>query len=73
MTHEVVMSSLQVTADDNFIRHYERRDIRVFICCYCLIQSKMNNIFESSRVILYNHQQYSLKPPNTQMKSYIDA
>ena len=30
MTHKVVMSSLHVTADDNFIRHNERCDLRVF-------------------------------------------
>ena len=30
MTHKVVMSNLHLTADDNFIRHDERHDLRVF-------------------------------------------
>ena len=30
MTHKVVMGILNVTADDNFIRHSKRRDLRVF-------------------------------------------
>ena len=30
MTHKVVMSNLHVAADDNFTRHDERHDLRVF-------------------------------------------
>ena len=30
MTHKVVMSNLHVAADDNFMRHDERHDLRVF-------------------------------------------